>query len=113
MLFLLLKNDHGVAQSYAGMSALHLASKRGDLEQVALFLDIGLQANTQDFLGNSALHYAAMNGNVNVINYLFKKTYLYLKKKYFMKADEKFKKNLENKNCKKIIFGKEKWKRNK
>ncbi|KAM0674513.1 Ankyrin repeat domain-containing protein 42 [Gurleya vavrai] len=95
ILFMLLKNGHGILQNYKGLTPLHFAAMRGNFEQLAIFLEIGLSNNEKDNFGNTALHYAAMYGNRNCYEYLIKKNFCLIKRKYFMRADENIM-NLEN-----------------
>lgn len=51
---------------------LHLACKKGNLESVALLLNMGANIYAQDFRQWTPLHYGSYNGYRKVCNYLLK-----------------------------------------
>jgi ankyrin repeat protein len=58
-------------QGEGGTSALHLASKMGNMETVRVLLDHGAQVNMQDDGGMSALHLAASKmGSIEIVRVL-------------------------------------------
>ena len=57
-----------------GMTGLHIAWSRGDLEAAEIFLDAGADISKTDKLGRTALHFAASIGtNIELIELLINK----------------------------------------
>ena len=55
------------------LTALHIASREGNLKEAKRFLDSGANVYAKDALGKTALHYAAQNGHSEIVNELLKK----------------------------------------
>lgn len=52
---------------------LHEAARTGNLEQVKLLLDSGVEVNTKDDYGRMPLYIAVMNGHRNIVEFLISK----------------------------------------
>lgn len=53
-----------------GMTALHLAAKQGDIEEVKRLLDQGAALETRDKAGSTPLHWAVYTGRYEIVKFL-------------------------------------------
>ena len=52
---------------------LHIAARKGEIEDVEILLVHGAAINASGDLGNTALHYAAMTGKIDVVSKLLQR----------------------------------------
>jgi ankyrin repeat protein len=66
------KINVNVQEDTLGLTPLHMAITKNNINTIQLLINHGAQINLQDFYGNSSIHYAVSEKNEDVIQLLFK-----------------------------------------
>ncbi|KAM0672543.1 Nuclear factor NF-kappa-B p105 subunit [Ordospora colligata] len=70
--FLFSRYQTSITQEINGMSALHVKSIDGDIEQIIAFLALECNINAVDYLGNTAMHYCASHDHFDCLEILIR-----------------------------------------
>lgn len=73
---------------YCNLSPLHIAAYYGNLEVLAMYIEISFNPNKQDYNGNTPMHFAAMMGNKACYDLMCHKTHLNICRFSYNKGDE-------------------------